>query len=95
MDSHSLALVPEWYLISSEWLLKWKCFVTNHVSSKNTQQFKNSVRMSPNHKIGVLPPGFISNHNLISVRLPDTPKEKLVINQDYKSLRKEIWDKFY
>jgi hypothetical protein len=51
--------------------------------------------MSPHHKIGVLPPGFISNHNLISARLPDTPKEKLVINQDYKSLRKEIWDKFY
>jgi len=51
--------------------------------------------MSENHKIGVLPPGPISNHTLMSVRFLGNPKEKLEINKDYKSLRKEIWDKFY
>lgn len=57
-----------WFMISSDWLYRWKCFVSNKISSshpnKSPEEAGNNVRISENEKIGVLPPGPISNECL-------------------------------
>lgn len=53
-----------WYIISSEWLFKWKCFVQNKISRSAEQRLTQEVRVSPNKQIGILPPGPIQNQSL-------------------------------
>ena len=53
-----------WYMISSDWLFKWKCFVTNKVSKTANQNVVKEIRQSTNSRIGILPPGPISNYTL-------------------------------
>lgn len=49
----------------SDWLYKWKCFVSNKVSSSaGDDHAKMSLRRSENDKVGILPPGPISNDTL-------------------------------
>ena len=50
-------------MIDIEWFLNWKCFVMNDLTEKHLQNNKKMI--SINNKIGVLPPGPISNENLI------------------------------
>ena len=54
---------PKWFMVSCDWLFKWKCFVSNKVSKNampNTN-IQNEIRTSLNQRIGILPPGPISN----------------------------------
>lgn len=51
------------FMISSDWLLQWKSFISN---KKNDKKF---VRVSPNPEIGVLPPGPILNDSLFILEL--------------------------
>ena len=53
-----------WYMISSDWLFKWKCFVTNKISKAVNQNILNEIKQSPNNRIGILPPGPITNFTL-------------------------------
>ena len=59
---------PYWFLISSEWLYLWKCFISNRIASIGNlpPTVKDSVKMSSNPKVGILPPGPISNQDLFS-----------------------------
>lgn len=93
----------EWYYISNEWLQRWKCFVTNHVSSKSTTQFRTSLSCSPNGKIGVLPPGIIDNFSLLELptEIPDDDSDfelgvrpNLQPEIDYKTIKKAVWLQF-
>ena len=53
----------KWYMISCDWLFKWKCFVSNKVSktAMTNPHVQNEIRVSQNQRIGILPPGPISN----------------------------------
>lgn len=51
-------------MISSDWLFKWKCFVTNKISKAVNQSILQEINQSSNSRIGILPPGFISNFKL-------------------------------
>ena len=53
-----------WYMISSDWLFKWKCFVTNKISKAVNQNILHEINQSPNSRIGILPPGSITNYRL-------------------------------
>ena len=53
-----------WYMISSDWLFKWKCFVTNKVSKTANANVVKEIRLSTNNRIGILPPGPIANYTL-------------------------------
>ena len=53
-----------WYMISSDWLFKWKCFVTNKISKAVNQNILHEIKQSPNSRIGILPPGPITNYTL-------------------------------
>lgn len=58
-----------WYMISGDWLLQWKSFISNKVSSnllKTNPNAKYIIRFSDNPKIGILPPGPISNYDLFT-----------------------------
>ena len=53
--------------------------------------------MSENPKVGILPPGPISNHDLI-VKNRDKEasiKPNLKLNEDYRGVNKEVWDIFH
>jgi len=85
------------YIISSEWLFKWKCFVQNKISRNADKKLAAEVRKSENAAIGILPPGPITNRNLF--REKETGEEHLIkeglqMDKDYKSVCKEVWDKF-
>ena len=53
-----------WYMISSDWLFKWKCFVTNKISKAVNQDILAQISQSTNSRIGILPPGPITNYTL-------------------------------
>ena len=53
-----------WFMISSDWLFKWKCFVTNKISKTANQNLVQEIRQSSNSRIGILPPGPITNFTL-------------------------------
>ena len=53
-----------WFMISSDWLFKWKCFVTNKISKTANQNLVQEIRQSVNSRIGILPPGPITNFTL-------------------------------
>ena len=51
-------------MIGSEWLFKWKCFVTNKISKAVSQDIVHEINCSSNSRIGILPPGPITNYTL-------------------------------
>ena len=51
-------------MISSDWLFKWKCFVTNKISKAINQDILHEINQSVNSKVGILPPGPITNYKL-------------------------------
>lgn len=53
-----------WYMISSDWLFKWKCFVTNKISKAVSLEIVHEISQSSNSRIGILPPGPITNYTL-------------------------------
>jgi hypothetical protein len=58
LNTEILSTEGLWYIISSDWLSEWKAFIFN-------KPYKSSiVHISANKKVGVLPPGPISNHTL-------------------------------
>lgn len=89
-----------WYMISSEWLYQWKCFISNKIkqpvedAAHQSNQPQYIVRKSQNERIGVLPPGPISNYYLFK-RGGEDVKCGLVLNQDYRGVNKEVWSVFH
>ena len=87
-------------MISADWLLQWKCYIANKVSSSAKKQCPNIeklLRYSENPKIGILPPGPISNYNL-QIRKNNKEfelKPNLILNNDYRGVNKQVWDIFY
>lgn len=110
-------------MISSDWLFKWKCFVTNKISKAVNPSILQEINQSSNSRIGILPPGLISNFKLFEqdgVSLDQTVfsngadsskskaqasfaemqqctpeiREDLVVELDYKTVKKEVWYKF-
>jgi hypothetical protein len=89
-----------WYMISGDWLLQWKSFISNKVSSnllKTNPNAKYIIRSSENAKIGILPPGPISNSDLLvkGANKDMTIKQNLKLNVDYRGVNKEVWDIFH
>ena len=81
-------------MISSEWLFQWKCFISNRTSSlKSLPQTVDSVSVSENPLIGVLPPGPISNFDLFikTKEGEHAIKQGLEINEHYRGVNKEVW----
>jgi hypothetical protein len=78
-------------MISSDWLYRWKCFVSNKVSSNMPDNFSPlMLRISENERIGILPPGPISNDCLFVKAKPSTSQssfEGLTALQEPKSLQ--------
>jgi hypothetical protein len=92
---------PLWFMISSEWLNQWKSFVSNKISSHLKVENKvENVRKSENSKIGILPPGPISNDDLF-IKLVDGKeiqtviREGLELNKDYRGVNREVWQIFH
>lgn len=105
-----------WFMISSDWLFKWKCFVTNKISKAVNQDILHEINQSLNSRIGILPPGPITNYTLFeqdgivmdttmfgtsaNTHKPKAQKaqpeirEDLVVELDYKTVKKEVWSKF-
>ena len=106
-------------MIGSEWLFKWKCFVTNKISKTVSQDIIHEISCSSNSRIGILPPGPITNYTLFEqdgiindhnssvftnnranrnkgTQIQQQPaiKEELVVELDYKTVKKEVWSKF-
>lgn len=80
-------------MISSDWLFQWKCFISNKVSAQHADQ----VRASENDRIGVLPPGSISNHDLL-VKTSNGDfqiKPNLLLNEHYRGVNKDVWHLFH
>lgn len=86
-----------WFMIANEWLFQWKCFISNKLSKDADPALLNQVRVSENEKIGVLPPGPISNHTLFvkNSSLELTIKANLQLNKDYRGVNKEVWQIFH
>lgn len=61
-------LGQKWFMVSCDWLYKWKCFVSNKISKSTmpNSTVQNEIRTSINSRIGILPPGPISNHCLFA-----------------------------
>jgi hypothetical protein len=88
-------------MISTEWLYKWKCFISNKISSSSVvknggsiaKELTESVRKSGNDKIGILPPGPINNDELFMKTANGEHKLRpdLEINKDYRGVNKEVW----
>ena len=103
-------------MISSDWLFKWKCFVTNKISKAVNQDILHEINQSSNSRIGILPPGPITNYTLFEMdgivldqtmfgysntkskptnaSLKPQIREDLVVELDYKTVKKEVWSKF-
>jgi hypothetical protein len=81
--------VSDWYLINTEWITQWKCFVFNKPSSYTEQ---NSL----NQTIGVLPPGPISNHKLFTdPRNPVTLRPQLKAVTNYRGVNERVWKAYF
>ena len=93
-----------WFMISSEWLSQWKSFISNKASSLSKDQvaapFKARLRVSENPRVGILPPGPISNDDLY-VKMHDGKefvlqfRDDLVQNKDYRGVNREVWQIFH
>lgn len=66
VEDQQNALQQFWFMISSDWLYRWKCFVSNKNSHKQQVYHDPSIviNKSENDRIGILPPGPISNESL-------------------------------
>lgn len=77
------------YALDSEWFNNWKFFVTNDISEKPKK------RLSQNQRIGVLPPGPISNNSLFDKNAKEFSesnlKKGLKKNVDYMLIAKNHW----
>jgi len=86
-----------WFMISSEWLNQWKSFVSNKISSSlKAENQADNIRKSENSKIGILPPGPISNDNLFikfveGKEISSVIREGLELNKDYRGVNREVW----
>ena len=85
-----------WMIISTNWLLQWKCFLSNKTTAKiegDELDFKHYLSISENPSIGVLPPGPISNCDLLSnPNDNESPvKPDLMVNRDYRGVSKDVW----
>jgi hypothetical protein len=81
--------VSDWYLINTEWITQWKCFVFNKPSSDPEQ---NSL----NQAIGVLPPGPISNHKLFTdPRNPVVLRPQLKAVTNYRGVNERVWKAYF
>lgn len=79
----------EWYLINTDWITQWKCFVFNKSSPFPKQN-------SPNKAIGVLPPGQISNHELFIDPLnPVTLRSQLKVVANYRGVNQSVWKAYF
>lgn len=88
-----------WFIISTQWLIHWKCFLSNKTIAKvdgNDVDFKDQLSISENPNIGVLPPGPISNSDLFINPNAENPKIRpgLELNKDYRGVTKEVWQIF-
>eukprot|EP00347_Sterkiella_histriomuscorum_P005030 403358170 len=104
-----------WFMISSEWLTSWKCFISNRISNQSSKieisqsnlaqdsnqlPIRSQARVSENPKIGVLPPGPISNDDLF-IKVIDGKdsstqiREGLELNKHYRGVNKEVWQIFH
>ena len=98
MDNESDKL---WFMISSNWLNQWKSFVSNKISSSLKAENKaDNIRKSENPKIGILPPGPISNDELFvklveGKEVQSVIKEGLELNKDYRGVNREVWQIFH
>ncbi len=79
-------------MVSAEWLSQWKSFISNKVK----QGQADTIRMSENPAVGVLPPGPISNHTLFaSIKESSSElKSDLQLNTDYRGVNREVWQIF-
>jgi len=85
----SVEISDVFYLINCNWISEWKSFIFNK-SSLNEEQ------ISPNEKIGTLPPGPISNNELFST--PEDPREliqglKKAVN--YRGVNEQVWFTYF
>ena len=97
-----------WFMISTEWLYHWKCFISNRVNFKHISDplmdqelFKSQLRISENERIGILPPGPVNNEVLFQ-KVTDNEgnaslvlREGLEINKQYRSVNKDVWTFFH
>ncbi|TNV82503.1 hypothetical protein FGO68_gene3499 [Halteria grandinella] len=85
-----------WFMISSDWLYRWKCFVSNKVSSGASIESQAQLRRSESEKIGILPPGPISNDSLFE-KVGDVMRVRrgLELNVDYRGVPREVWQIFH
>lgn len=76
----------------------------NKISRSAEQRLIKDIRVSPNKQIGILPPGPIQNLSLFieeekspllqpELILPRV-KKGLVMEKDYKTVCREVWEKF-
>ena len=95
-------------MISNDWLYRWKCFVSNKVSSQSASPSSEDqakfMRRSANQRLGFLPPGPISNECLfIKVSSDQSPalpnnievKQGLQLNKDYRGVNRDVWQLFH
>ena len=98
LDSHQ---DKYWFIISSDWLQKWKCFIANKRSSSHKEMDANDhaeccmgIRESSNPVIGILPPGPISNIDLFIKKAGTNDYEmrkNLLLNKHYRVVNREVW----
>ncbi|CAG9332517.1 unnamed protein product [Blepharisma stoltei] len=75
-----------WYIINADWIADWKNFIFNKTT-------RSSRYISPNEKIGVLPPGPITNNKLFTN--PENPveiKSKLKPVAHYRGVNENVWN---
>jgi hypothetical protein len=86
-----------YYAIDIEWFLLWKAFVTNDLSDKHISNSKK--RISANKRIGVLPPGPITNSNLFPKECKvynfATLRKNMLKNDDYIIVSGKLWEFFH
>ena len=76
-----------WYIINADWVNAWKNFVFNKV--------KKSRNLCQNARVGVLPPGPISNHKLFdNSEEPLKLKPKLKPVAHYLGLNQKVWNMY-
>ena len=81
------------YAIDKNWFLEWKSFVKNDLTEK---YLKNSNKnISDNKLIGVLPPQFLFNGNIIEKNNgKNLIKKNLKLNQDFIVINSFLWEWF-
>jgi len=89
---YKLPSIKYYYALDILWYLQWKSYVTNDIQSKNlSNENKNIIDDI------VMPPGPITNYNLVFKNNKDNfvLKKGLNINDDYIIINDLVWDFFY